>query len=110
MKKRKLHVVSELTSVLRKTLEFVRDHPHCRTADVANFLWPDSLMHRKTSNQGHGATRGKAAWLCGGSITGKLAKRGLLWKTYGPTTCEITSAGRKALEATNEKHELHVNR
>lgn len=27
----------------------------------AEAMWPDSVMHRKVSNQGNGATKGKAA-------------------------------------------------
>lgn len=41
-------------------------------------MWPDSLMHTRVSNQGNGATRGKAAWLCGGSYIAKLVIKGLV--------------------------------
>ena len=35
-------------------------------------------MHTKVSNQGNGATSGKAAWLCAGSYLAKLEKLGLV--------------------------------
>ena len=35
-------------------------------------------MHSMVSNQGNGSTRGKAAWLCGGSYLGRLSKAGLV--------------------------------
>ena len=41
----------------------------------AEKMWPQSNMHTKTSNTGNGATRGKAAWLCGGSYLRKLEKK-----------------------------------
>ncbi len=41
-------------------------------------MWPKSNMHTTSKNQGNGATRGKAAWLCGGSYLAKLQKKGLV--------------------------------
>lgn len=65
-----------ITDTQRKALEYLRDHRGgVKAADIAAHLWPDSYMHRKVSNQGHGACRGKAAWLCGGAYLSKLRKR-----------------------------------
>lgn len=51
----------------------------CRT--FAEKMWPDSRMHKKVSNQGNGATTGKAAWLCAGSYLSKLKYKGLVEKS-----------------------------
>lgn len=45
--------------------------------DFAWRMWPLGAMHYRVSNQGHGATEGKAAWLCGGSFLRRLEKAGL---------------------------------
>lgn len=71
-----------------------------RVAKFAELLWPESAMHRRVSNQGNGATTGKAAWLCGGSYLGKLRKKKLVsnhtWSDsyYG---YYITKEGKQAL-------------
>lgn len=78
-----------------KALRFITDNPGCQAADLAEYLWPDSVMHRKVSNQGHGGCRGKAAWLCGGSLAGKLVKRGLVRREYLPVRYYATMQGRK---------------
>jgi len=49
-----------------------------RVREFALKMWPDSKMHRKVSNQGNGATSGKAAWLCAGSYLSKLKIKGLV--------------------------------
>src|SRR5687767_10596445 len=91
-----------LTDTQRKALEWLRDHPQgVKAAEIAWVLWPDSIMHRKTSNQGNGACRGKAAWLCGGSYLGKLAKKGLVrWSSTREVNSGayyLTDEGAKAL-------------
>ena len=63
------------TPFQRKVLEYIRDHPGCSASDLAEYLKPDSRMHLKMSNQGHGGCQGKAAWLWGGSVAGALRKR-----------------------------------
>lgn len=71
----------------------------------AKAMWPDSRMHTKSSNQGNGATRGKAAWLCGGSYLAKLMKLGLVSNfliSNGPYGYYLTKEGLQALEASNK--------
>lgn len=67
-----------------RALKIIRDKKPLTAEDFARLMWPDSDMHRKVSNQGHGTTRGKAAWLCGGSYLGRLRKKGLItvYKTW----------------------------
>lgn len=54
------------------------------------------------TNIGNGACSGKKAWLCAGSLLGKLAKRGLVkWvpriKGYCPDGYCLTNIGREEL-------------
>lgn len=92
-----------MTEFQRKALEYLRDHPRgVKAADIAAHLWPDSVMHYKTSNQGNGACRGKAAWLCGGAYLSKLTKRG--WSYWSSTHIStgayyISDEGRAALSS-----------
>lgn len=74
-------------------------------SEFAQKFWPDSNMHKKVSNQGHGATRGKAAWLCAGSYMGKLKDKGLvkdaLWDKYGNyisgSSYKLTEKGKEII-------------
>jgi len=89
-----------------KALNILLEHPKINAAAFAKFMWADSNMHKKVSNQGHGATRGKAAWLCGGSYMGKLKKKGLVrdvrYDDYGYillTSCyELTEKGKELIK------------
>lgn len=63
----------------------------------AQRFWPDSTMHLKSSNQGNGATRGKAAWLCAGSYFGKLIKKDLAKHAHDFNGYYITSLGKETL-------------
>lgn len=97
--------VKALTSAQRKALEILRAHPQgLKAGDFAELMWPDSYMHQKVSNQGRGACRGKAAWLCGGAYLGKLCKLGVAtWSAAIVTTGAyyLSPAGREALDATS---------
>ncbi len=94
-----------LSPGLLKALRYINDHPKCRAAEIADYMWPDSVMHRKVSNQGHGATAGKAAWLAGGSIACKLRHRGLTDEELGSYARKysITAKGRELLEKIDGK-------
>jgi len=88
-----------------EALEIIRKHPSLGAKRFAELFWVDSNMHRKVSNQGHGATAGKAAWLCAGSYIGKLKNRGLVkdvrWDKYGNiiyhSSYELTQEGLEVL-------------
>lgn len=93
-----------LTETQRKALEWLRDHPRgVKGAEIAWVLWPDSNMHTKVSNQGHGACRGKAAWLCGGAYLSKLTKKGLVrWSSTREVNSGayyLTDEGAEALKS-----------
>lgn len=51
----------KLTKFKKKMLVTVRDNPGIGAGVLAAIVWPDSNMHRRVSNQGNGACRGKAA-------------------------------------------------
>jgi hypothetical protein len=90
-----------------RALKIIQDHSITKAEQFALFMWPDSYMHRKTSNQGHGATRGKAAWLKGGSFIGQLDGRGFLenrsrWRCNYDGQAERLRLSQKGLEALNE--------
>lgn len=67
-------------------------------AKFAQLFWPNSNMHLKSSNQGNGATRGKAAWLCAGSYFGKLIKKGYAKHDYDFSGYYITELGKEVLK------------
>ena len=69
--------------ILLRALRLLRDQKPANASAFAQLMWPDSIMHRMVSNQGRGSTRGKAAWLCGGSYLGRLQKAG--WVTVVDT-------------------------
>lgn len=68
----------------------------------ARLMWPDSHMHLKVSNQGNGATRGKAAWLCAGSYLAKLKRSGFVdnFNTKNGYGYYITENGKQLLAST----------
>jgi hypothetical protein len=70
-----------MTDKTKQALTILSQYPKgVSCAFFAEKMWPDSPMHRKVSNQGNGATRGKAAWLCAGSYLAKLRQQGLVSK------------------------------
>lgn len=72
------------------------------SAGFADRMWPDSNMHYKTSNQGNGACKGKAGWLCGGSYIGKLKKKGWIATTGNwHNLFYLSFEGKKALKSLN---------
>ena len=70
----------EITDKTIKALKIIENTPKITARDFAELMWPNNIMHRRISNQGNGACRGKAAWLCGGSYLGKLRKAGLIYR------------------------------
>lgn len=90
--------MERLTKAQYKALNILKGTDYFNTmasAEFARRMWPDSNMHRKVSNQGHGATRGKAAWLCGGSYLAKLRHKGWVSNGKGSYGYYITQQGRK---------------
>lgn len=96
----------KITETQKRALAFLAHTKYDKPMQVAHFaklMWPDSNMHTSSKNQGHGATRGKAAWLCGGSYLAKLSKLGLVSnRTYSLSFYGyyITREGLEALQAS----------
>lgn len=82
-------------------IQHTRYNKPIRAATFAKLFWPDSNMHLKSSNQGNGATRGKAAWLCAGSYFGKLIKLGYVKHDFDFIGYYITDAGKQKLNDLN---------
>lgn len=95
-----------ITSIQRKALYILKDTSYLKPMRVAEFarqMWPDSNMHVTSKNTGNGSTKGKAAWLCGGSYLAKMQKLKLVHKIYsdngnGVSVCYITELGKKELQ------------
>ena len=66
-----------LTDKQAKAIRILRDNPYI-SANRFAMLYFDSPKHEylftAVSNQGNGACAGKKAWLCAGSVLGKLKK------------------------------------
>ncbi len=77
---------------------------------LALTLWGDDPNYEHlflaSSKQGNGATRGKKAWLCAGSLAGKLRKAGYIQYDCDFTGYVLTLAGDAAMreyEKQNKK-------
>lgn len=68
---------------------------------IAYTLWRDDPEHdylfTACSKQGNGACRGKKAWLCAGSLVGKLRKKKLVDYDRHCTGYILKPAGRQAI-------------
>lgn len=93
-----------LTEPQKKALTILKDTSFQKIISAREFaeqMWSDTETNMFTSskNQGNGACRGKAAWLCAGSYLGKLIKKG--WVYASDTTGQygycITNEGKKLL-------------
>jgi hypothetical protein len=98
--------MNKLTTSQIKALNILKGSSYSgkkfRPGGFAFLMWPDSPMHIKVSNTGNGSTKGKGAWLCGGSYLKKLEKLGYVAAT-GEFLNEwyITPKGKEALEKIN---------
>ena len=87
-----------------KALLIVKGNPCIRATQFAQKMWPDSNMHRKVSNQGHGACKGKAAWLCAGSYLSRLRDMGLITHDIvNESPYRVTDKGLELIKSKNKK-------
>lgn len=94
MAKKETPAKTELTEFEYKALLLIQNNGKMSYSYLAHRLWPESTMHTKVSNQGNGATSGKAAWLVAGSYCAKLRKAGLIGykhKEFGTRVSELGS-------------------
>jgi len=91
-----------LTEKTLKALKILQDNPNIAARRFAKLMWPDSIMHRRVSNTGNGATTGKAGWLCGGSYLAKLCNKELVYRYLTSNGYTWTfSLSRKGVEVLN---------
>ena len=91
--------MKKLTEKTIKALNIINAYRPITAGKFAEQMWPDSKMHRKTSNQGNGACRGKAAWLCGGSYMRKLLYAGYIKQVdFSPSTFKLTELGEELIK------------
>lgn len=96
-------MISKTSYKALKVLESKNANPLDGThaTQIATAVWGDDpkreYLFTAVSNQGNGACASKKAWLCAGSLMGKLIKKGLAYKTFDGTY-RITDEGIKALK------------
>lgn len=106
-------MITEKTYKALKVLEKTTHKYPMPANGFAIALWGDDedkkYLFTAVSNGGHGGAAGKKAWLCAGSLLGKLAKKGLVkWisrafsGTY--TGYMITTTGKQAIEEYEKSH------
>lgn len=94
-----------MTKRAKEALEILKANPNLSPREFAESFWPDHIMHSACSNQGHGACRGKKAWLQAGSYLAKLIKLKLVQSDYVGERSgtriryKLTRAGLEALVA-----------
>lgn len=100
-----------ITEKVYKTLKAIEPGSYDRGINakaVAYALWRNDPDHEylfsASSNQGHGACRGKKAWLCAGSLVGKLRKAGYV--DYDRAFCGyvLKKPGRQVLAEYERNH------
>jgi hypothetical protein len=93
-----------LTPSQYKALGILRDTGYDNRYSAKRFaeaMWKGTKTNMFTSskNTGNGSTKGKAAWLCGGSYLCKLAKKGWVYHDYWPNnTFWITTEGKRVFD------------
>ena len=109
---KKCDMKESLTPKQAKALAILQDNPGCTANTFAALYFTEpsrEFLFTAVSNQGNGACAGKKAWLCAGSLLGKLAKRGLVRRDYGSGTGRfyLTFKGEQQISPTNEFVGLH---
>ena len=85
------------------------DFPIC-PRDLALELWSNDpskeYLFNANTNTGNGACSGKKAWLCAGSLAGKLIKKGLAERVYigWSVRYRITAKGLRKIEEYELEH------
>ena len=97
-----------LTVKQTKALEILKAHPGVSARQFGDIYFDkpgQGYLHTAVSNQGNGACSGKKAWLCAGSLLGKLKKTGLVREGFGKYDrgFHLTEKGRKELEESNRQ-------
>lgn len=104
---KKCHMKESLTPKQAKALSILREHQGVTAHGFATLYFTDpsqETLFTAVSNQGNGACAGKKAWLCAGSLLGKLTKKGLVRRDFNSGTGRfyLTSKGEQQISPTNE--------
>ena len=90
-----------LTVKQARALAVLRDHSGCTANMFAVFYFTDpsqEYLFTAVSNQGNGACAGKKAWLCAGSLLGKLSAKGFVRQcAFAPRRYRLSLIGEKVL-------------
>ncbi len=92
-----------LTPKQRKALQILKDHPDITARAFALFYFTEpehQYLNTAVSDQGNGACAGKKAWLCAGSLLGRLIQKGWVrrrFDRYGRVLFFLTHEGEQNL-------------
>ena len=99
-----------ITATQYKALKAVSNGTHQRGVSakaLAVALWGadprKEYLFTAVSNQGEGAASGKKAWLCAGSLAGKLCKAGLMMHDRDYAGYHLTMLGEKTMKEYEER-------
>ena len=97
-----------LTDKQAKAIRILTEHPYITARQFAEHYFdaPEKkYLFTAVSNQGNGACAGKKAWLCAGSLLGKLSKQLYVdvTKWNEPRKFFVTAVGRIMLRRYDEK-------
>lgn len=106
-------MITEKTYKALKVLENTSFSNPMTANSFALILWGEDedkrYLFTAVSNGGNGACAGKKAWLCAGSMLGRMAKKGLV-KWYSRTLSGtntgycITNMGKRSVEEYEKYH------
>lgn len=98
----------KITKKTFKALAILKENPNINAKAFAVLYYGEEhqSLFTAVSNQGNGACAGKKAWLCAGSLLGKLAKKGYVRRQidkYGSISYYLTYEGKRALHEHENK-------
>ena len=92
---------------LLKALSILNEHPDIPAKAFAHFYFNEpeyQYLFTASSKNGKGNSRGKKAWLCAGSLLGRLVKKGYVERTFhkdGSVRFKLTNKGLQYLSDKN---------
>lgn len=89
-----------------KALQIIATEPGIGAKKFALLYFTEpkhEYLFTAVSQQGNGACAGKKAWLCAGSLLGRLRKSGYIRMTFYPNRYYITEKGKQFLDTKEQK-------
>lgn len=93
---------SKVSGRAHKALSILAAHPGIMAKEFAALYYSEpryAYLFTAVSNQGNGACAGKKAWLCAGSLLGRLRKQGLVRHDVVAGRFYLTDEGKKNIIA-----------